>query len=320
MGKVANTIRDIFRLALLVTRKGSLRVPPPDYAGMRARILEEIPRTIFDPDIIRTNRRPTAIKAQLLSIPFIRLAAGNIAFIRNPEKSYAQYFVSHEKKLVYIRIFKCGSTSILKSFLPLVHQPFATYPLKTSSIDSVAHHLVQHTLPDFSGYTIFAVTRNPLERLVSAYLDVFNPPHQYPDTLFNIFRNCRTLKDVVMLLDRIPDRYRGPHFVSQTTILNSVKSQNVLRFNLDSAGRNTQLESFLNDYGMAMHLENRTASPYDFRSFYDAETLDLAYRIYKEDFEILGYRDAYIDLKKAFESGWHGKLSEASSGERPISS
>lgn len=318
MGKVANTLSEIFRLALLLARKGSLSTPP-DYSRMHASVLEKIPRSVFDLATVRKQSTYTAIKTRLISIPFVRLVAGNLAFINNPKRSYAQYFVSHDQKLIYVRIFKCGSTSILKSFLPLVHKPLENYPLQVSSVDSVAPHLVQHTLPDASDYVIFSVTRNPLERLVSAYLDVFNPPHQYPDILFNIFRSCKTFKDLVKLLDRIPDKYRGPHFVSQTRVLGTVKPQEVLLFSLDPQ-RYGQLESFLNEHGMTMQKENQSALSYDFRDFYDAESLDLAYRIYKEDFERLGYTKDYLDLKKALESGSHGKPSETSSAGRPTAS
>lgn len=320
MGKVDNTIGETLRFALLLARKGSLRITPPDYSRRHAHTLEEIPRSVFDPGAVLPNRRPDSIRTKLLSVPFIRLVAGNLTFLRNPEKSYAQFFVSDEQKLAYIRILKCGSTSVLRSFLPLVHKPFENYPLKASSIDSIAHYLVRHTLSDTSDYVIFSVTRNPLERLVSAYLDVFNPPHSYPEIPFNIFRSCRTFKDVVKLLDRIPDRYRGPHFVSQTRILGLLKGRDVLRFDLDASGQDTRLEHFLNAHGMAMHRENPYGTPYDFRTFYDTETLELAYRIYERDFEMLGYKRAYLDLKESLQSGWSGRLYEPTSTEGPTSS
>src|SRR5690606_31041916 len=134
LGKVDNTIGETLRFALLLARKGSLRITPPDYSRRHAHTLEEIPRSVFDPGAVLPNRRPDSIRTKLLSVPFIRLVAGNLTFLRNPEKSYAQFFVSDEQKLAYIRILKCGSTSVLRSFLPLVHKPFENYPLKASSI------------------------------------------------------------------------------------------------------------------------------------------------------------------------------------------
>ncbi|HEY4655220.1 MAG TPA: sulfotransferase family 2 domain-containing protein [Cyclobacteriaceae bacterium] len=297
---------DDLRFVFLLAKKGTLLGPSVDHEHLRRQSLREVPQEIFDPESFTQKSNYETFRSGLLAIPVIRSLVGNTAFLKSPDNAYRQFFISHQQRLVYLRIYKCGSTSVLKSFLPYVHEPLRGYALKAAQVDSLAHYLVSRSLPGAaSKYTCFTVTRNPLERLVSAYLDVFNDPAYRADFLFGVFRKSQTFKEVVKLLALVPDKYRGPHFVSQSRILTQAKGARPLVFNLGS--NNVALRTFLQQHGMQLAFENKSPVIYDHTEYYDPETLELAYRIYEQDFNTLGYASDFHNLKKIIGNGWNDK-------------
>lgn len=297
----------LFRFALLLVKKGTLLGSVVDYDRQRKDSLKDVPREIFDPESFTQKSLYKTFRSWLLTIPSIRTLVGNAAFLRDPDKSYRQYYVSHDRHLVYIRIFKCGSTSILKSLLPLVHTPFRDYAISSPQIDSMAHYLVSKSLPEgIDNFTVFAITRNPLERLVSAYLDLFSDPSNYNDFLFGIFRKSRTFKGVLKIIAVIPDKFRGSHLVSQSRILSQVGSSRLQVFRLKSDNDSIELNTFLKNHSMELYVENKSAVAYNYRDYYDRETLQLAYQIYEKDFKTLGYYSEFHELKGIIDSESHG--------------
>lgn len=235
------------------------------------------------------------LRSGLMKNPFLRYFLGNIAFLKNPRKSLLKYFVLEDKKLIYLRIFKNGSTSILKSILPELHKSLQGVNLSDKEIDLLGHRLEKNKLPrGHEDYTVFTVVRNPLERIVSAYLDVL-ADGDYDDFLFGIFRKNMSFKEVVMLLAKIPDHLRGPHFTSQYEIIKSTKSTSVVSFKLGS--ENEKLKEFLSSFSLSIAHNNKSKIEYDFRKYYDIETLELVYNIYREDFNMLDFKSEFNELK-----------------------
>lgn len=294
-------MRPMLRFASLLVRNGSLSGRSIDYEQRRIRNLREIPPDIFK---IESHGRKTAydkLRSRLLEVPVIRSLIGNLAFLKGPDKAYRQFFIAQHHGLVYIRMFKCGSTSVLKTLLPLIHPPLRNYTFNSGQIDSLAHYFVSRSIPvSADDFTFFAITRNPLERLVSAYLDLFGDPANTPDYLFGVFRKGQTFKEVVKILASIPDKYRGPHFVSQSRILNQVQNKKIATFKLIADNR--ELTSFLRQYSMRMSVENKSPVAYDYLEYYDPETLRLVYQIYEQDFNTLDYRSEFNEIKRIIDS------------------
>lgn len=233
---------------------------------------------------------------RLLKKPFLRYVLGNIAFLKNPEKSLLKYFILEEKKIIYLRMFKNGSTAILKSILPEIHKPLQNFLLNEKEIDSLGHRIERNVLPsNYNSYKIFAIVRNPLERIVSAYLDVLSDG-DYDDFLFGIFKKNMTFKEAVKLIHQIPDHLRGPHFTSQYEIIQRTGLKNIVTFKLGI--ENEKLKEFLASYNLSLTHANKSTLKYDYREHYDLETLELVYKIYGNDFIFFGYENEYNKLKE----------------------
>jgi Sulfotransferase family len=259
------------KFLFLLLRRGTLLNAPVDYEQLRKKSLADLPRHILPTELLSKKSSREIIRSKLLRYSILGSLIGTIAFLKNPDQVYRQFFISHHQKLIYVRIFKCGSISILKSLLPHIHGPLENFPLKDSQIDTLAHYFLRQSLPDdMDGYVIFGVTRNPLERLVSAYLDIFSKPETYNDFLFGIFRKKRSFKQVVEAMYCIPDKYRGPHFVTQSRVLAQVKRKKVLIFKLND--NHQTLTSFLLRYNLSLVYQNKSRIAYNYKDYYDNET------------------------------------------------
>jgi hypothetical protein len=269
-----------------------------NHEGNRRANLESLPAEALPLGVNRQSWNRQMLN-RLLNVRLMRFLLGNIAFLKNPRKSYRKYFVCDEKRILYLRIFKCGSTSMLRCLLPCIHKPLANLTLTDIQIDSIAHYLERNVLDGTEEYTSFTIIRNPLERLVSAYLDIFTH-HDYGDFLFGIFKKGMTFKELLQTLAIVPDHLRGPHFISQSAIIKYSGLTNIMCFKLRDD--NERLLNFLSRFDLQLGHSNKSVISYDFRNFYDAETLQLAFKIYKCDFTDLGYSLHYEELLTSFES------------------
>lgn len=285
MNRLSLTLRFISYLL----RHGSLKSKRKDYEKDRINSLGR-----FQNEIAETKNWYVTARSFFLKFDVLRAIIGNFAFILNHKKVYRKLFVVNNQKLIYLRIFKCGSTSILRSLLPKIKSQLNSQTITDAQIDSLAHYLqVNHPPKHFNQYTTFTIVRNPLERVVSAYLDVCSEGN-YDDFLFGIFRENMTFKELLLLLDKIPDHLRGPHFASQCTIIQSLSSNKIITFKLGD--ENNSLQSFLAKYHLNLPHSNKSPKVYDYKKYYDLESLELIKRIYYHDFVQLGFEKQYNEL------------------------
>jgi hypothetical protein len=291
-------IADNLRFFLLLVRRGSMANRDVNHERERRENLERLPIQII-PAGNRKHNFQKKILHRLLKARWMRFLLGNIAFLKNPERSYRRFFVCNDKKLIYLRIFKCGSTSVLRNLLPCIHKPLYNFSLTDKQIDAIAHYLERNHLHNLREYTSFTIVRNPLERVVSAYVDIFTN-HDYGDFLCGIFKKGMTFKEVVKTLALVPDRFRGPHFASQNAIIYYSGIKNLTCFKLREDSE--KLKAFLSKFDLQFDHANKAITQYDFRNFYDVETLQLVYEIYKFDFTNLGYTQQYEELLASIKS------------------
>jgi chondroitin 4-sulfotransferase 11 len=218
-----------------------------------------------------------------------------------------EYFVVKSKKLVYIVNSKAACSSIKRA---LIESDF-------SEELEVNHYSDIHKASLKFGYTknkmsknemeyyVFTFVRNPFKRIVSLYVNKFEDREkivesgyfQYKNYMGGIIDQNITFNSFVKIVSNIPDKFSERHFISQSFYLDRSPKK------LDFIGK---LENFHEDYGVickTFGIENNITNSnrslnYDYKDYFNIETLDLVYRRYKNDVIGFGYENEYKELKK----------------------
>lgn len=252
---------------------------------------------------------------------------------------YRMFFIDHGNKLVYVENPKAASRSILesmgtahiagihvacsvpkphlaialpcyKSWIPHIFV-FSKWRLSHETRDYVTKHETEH-------YTFFTFVRNPFDRLVSGYTNkiISNTPIKPPARA-----NVSTWHEFLELTDnedphspRVFARFVKKYIATYSTNELDVhfKPQHILTEDnvnrpLDFVGH---LEHFDEDWQyLAQRFSlpqrtvthaNQTTHRNTYETYFDnIETIELVYRIYKEDIERYGYTEAYATLTSA---------------------
>lgn len=283
-----------FQFFRFLISHGSFKSRNLNYEQTRLDVLKGLPLDRPTEHVLKKSPY-IKLRSAIIRISIVRPIIANLAFILNHKKIYRKLFIWEGEKLIYLRIFKCGSTSILRSLLPAINNSLKGHSITDTQIDAIAHYLEKHRASHpIERYKVFTVTRNPLERIVSGYLDIFKDGN-YDDFLFCIFKKNMTFKETLEVIEKIPDYLRGPHFTSQHYIIKTITAGGVMQFKLGS--ENGKLQEFLAGFSLRLNHSNKSLTPYDYRDYYDLEILELVYRIYKNDFIQLGFLDAYEEVK-----------------------
>jgi len=293
VGKLMRKVKAYWRFFILLIKHGSLKTKRIDYAQNRWNHLKDLPKEILPQKRTNEENTFTRIKTLLLEFHLTRPFVTNFAFIKNYKKSYTKLFIDEDSRLIYLRIFKCGSTSILKDLLPKIHKPLNNFSITDKQIDALADYFEINKLKrNYDNYRSFTIVRDPLERVVSAYLDIFERGN-YDDFLFSVFKEGIRFKEMLFILKDIPDYLRGPHLASQTTIIRSAGVKNLEIFKLTGDDR---LRPFLNRYKLSIAHLNKFSKPYNYLNYYDSETLSLVHSIYSDDFYTLGFHENFLKI------------------------
>jgi len=287
-----NTLRFI----LYLFRNGSFTVRTENFDDYHDDILS--PLTFYKDK--RANNLYRRVRKKLLKNRYTGALIGNLAYIRQSGKNQRQYFFIGSLKLCYIRIFKSASTSVLREILPLIDTSIEREILTDLQTDILANSYYRSDIgKNHLQYEYFTIVRNPFHRLVSVYLDLFNPKNNifpYQSYLFGIFKSEMSFAAFVRALSVIPEHLLSLHFVPQYTVIQQA-SRPVKFFRIEHDKH--ALTNFLNTYSIYIKHQNKNERPYDYRDFYTAELLELAYRRYQHDVEKLGYREEYEELLQA---------------------
>lgn len=277
----------------LVFRQGSLRVRRVDFHESRAQALAGL-------DVVnQRSTHYTLLRRWLMKWAPLYFLLHNATTLKNRHRVLKQYFISPGDRLVFIRIFKNASTSVLKGLLPRLDSRLVNQALTSDQVDAIAQAFSAPRLTEAqTHYTCFAIVRDPFRRLVSAYRDVFDAKASvfaYEGYLFGIFRREMDFPAFVRTLHQLPDVLRGPHFVSQSRILSYVK--NVIVYRLETDGQ--ALAEFLGTYKIPLVHENASADAYDYRAYYDRETIERVSQIYRDDILAYGYESAADEIRRS---------------------
>jgi hypothetical protein len=282
-----------FRFFFYLLRHGSLLNKPVNF---RLRQKEAIKTIVF-----LKPRRESAysqLRNRLANTKIIGSLIGNLAYFKSVNQINKNYFMVPSLKIGYIRILKSASTSILKELLPLIDERLKKQILTDKQVDNLAAFYSQHNIKLYQNqYQLFTIVRNPFQRLVSVYLDLFNT-NDYGFVLgtylFGIFKPTMTFSQFVQTLILIPDKLKEPHFTGQYRTVSECGGVNRIKcFRLEKDHQ--QIIDFLQPLGIRFEHRNK-GSDYDYRSFYSLKTANHAFNLYKHDIEIFGYEEEYKSL------------------------
>lgn len=277
------------KFILLLFKRGSLHHEPIDFEENRRKILHGI---------------STGAEIKVIDIPknkTLYTVKSNIAYLFHARKMNTMFFVSAEKQLIYVRLLKSASTSVLKEFIPLVDPRFTGINLTNDQIDALSFHYVKKKLSEVElPYQKFAVIRNPFQRIVSVYLDLFDPDalyFSYGSYWFGILKPGMSFHDFIDVISTVPDFLKGPHFSPQHYILSKgIGLYNVKWFRLEKDI--DALKQFLLQYDITLPYLNKQKSTYDYGTFYNESTLSKVYFMYEKDVHTFDYLKEYQTLKK----------------------
>lgn len=269
-----------------LVRHGSLFSSPVNFTQRRVEILKALP--------LKRYQKPTPyspIREWVVQTRFLGVIIENIAYLRRIDRMHKNFFFVDSLKIGYARILKSASTSVLKELLPLMDERLKDFNLNDNQVDQLAaSYVVHHAKGEKSNYPIFTIVRNPFHRLVSVYLDIFNSNNQefvFRTYLFGLLKQDMSFHEFVKTLTLIPSKLRSPHFAGQTEIISVCGGLNQINFFRLEKDQD-QLKNFLLKFNIHIGHNNR-GREYDYRTYYDRETLKLVHEMYMSDIEELGY-------------------------------
>lgn len=196
--------------------------------------------------------------------------------------------ILEDKKLIFVHIPKTGGTSIMKALRP--------YGLKGSGHIQLSRELSVHKIgrPKRARYTVFCVSRNPWDLVVSNYsyikmeksywhsLDGTTNYGVHPD--YEFVKDLSFKEFVYALKDKkIKSKYNT---LPQTYWINR-KVDKVLRFE----NLNEDFKALCKEVGLDKvelpHLNKSTHKSY--KDFYDDELIEIVRKLYHKDIETFGY-------------------------------
>ena len=287
----------LVRFLLLLIRQGSFRLKRIDFDDARNRILD----SALLPVPVPAKRKDSALKTFLVGTSLGYSLLANLAYLKNARRMNAMYFISDSHQVIYIRMLKCASTSMLREFLRLVDNRLSDSHFSDEQLDVVSFYYEKKVIRKGQDrYKKFALVRDPFQRIVSVYLDLFDPAaatFTYSAYWFGILKANMSFKEFIKTIDQVPMSLLGPHFSPQSYILKMASAvEDIVVFRLEKD--EDSLEKFLQPYGMCLPHLNKHPTSYDYRSYYDAETLAIVERLYGGDVKQFGYEDDYKLLQQ----------------------
>ena len=281
----------LLQFIFLLIRRGSLHQKPVDFESNRKALINSLQ---LGDNIPIVAERPGL--RRLWKIPGLYSIMASLSYFRDRHKMNKMYYVAHSHKVIYVRILKAGGTSVLAEFAKLMNSKLIDKVLSDEQVDALGYYLRTTNLPA-GGYKKFAIVRDPYQRIVSVYLDLFDkssPVFPYASYWFGILDQNMSFKDFIKVISQIPTSLLGPHFSPQHWTLKEMSDVKVFRIERDKE----ELADFLLGYGIELQHRNKSKTEYDYRTYYDKETLALVRKLYAGDVERFGYVIEEANLKK----------------------
>jgi len=221
---------------------------------------------------------------------------GQFAFLLKSNKYQHGHLMHANGKMAYVRIPKAGNTSMAFSILQSRFPYLDEQVLGTAGINYLTDYFLEkESRPE----EIFAVVRNPFARIVSVYRDFLEQDQGrnfYGDYLFGFIRKPLSFPEFVARIALIPDRLKDQHLKPQYTFLNWYKSQGI-QTHIFQLEKPAVVAEFLGARGMKLNRLNSTGNAYDYRQYYDEQSLSDVQKMYRQDLKEFGYEQSCLELK-----------------------
>jgi hypothetical protein len=241
------------------------------------------------------------LKKRLLKNPYLRSWFAQAAFFRSTRNIQGSHLPVPSLNLSYIRIPRAASTTLCYAMLHARFPELIHHPMSSEKINFLADVTMEKQAPAGGKEpTFFTVVRNPFARIVSVYrnfLERASGPSIYEDYLFGVLTKDLSFKDFVTILEMIPDSLKDQHLKPQECFLRFYR-QNQLVVKILALERPEAIASFLSSYNIPFGYHNRSGEDYDYRTYYDRETLRRVYSLYRADVGLFGYQQLYEELEK----------------------
>jgi hypothetical protein len=287
-------------LAMRIIRHGRLRHSGYDFNQLRTESLTKLSEFLHT--CPGSNlRKPTFWKSAFLKNAVLRNILAQGAFIKSCVQKKGGHLSVPSLTISYIRIPKAASTSLSLRMLEILHPTLQEKQLNPTQINHLTDMFLHSTVSQHeTSYLFFTVVRNPFARIVSVYRSFFEKPSEdfiYTDYLFGILKKNISFKEFVRRIVDIPDLLKDQHIKPQHIFLSYYKKNNIDVMILKLEDTQT-LQDFLANHALSLPKINSSTTAYDYRSYYDAETIDIVYKLYTEDLITFRYMTEYNDLKQ----------------------
>jgi hypothetical protein len=283
----------MLRFILYVVLHGKMFGRPVNFNAIEDEHLNGLPIPRQDATIYKKIRTKLALNA--LTGPLV----SNLVYLKHLQLQNKNLFFVDALQLGYLRILKSASTSMLRALLPLIDNKLQDHILTDKQVDLLASHYSNAEISrKHNGYHLFTIVRNPFQRLVSVYLDLFNPENLhfgYKVYLFGIFKRDMSFQDFVKVISIIPDKLRSGHLASQISVIEEcggLKKIKCYRIDKDRE----LLETFLKSQGLKINHSNKYKAHYDYRTYYDGKTAEAVYKLYHKDVIVFDYEKEFESL------------------------
>ncbi|MEX1239501.1 MAG: sulfotransferase family 2 domain-containing protein [Cyclobacteriaceae bacterium] len=288
-----NRLFRVAHLIRLILTEGKFRHSGHDFQNARSKALEGLTQFCPAPDGTIKNR-------PVLKNPFVRSWFGQAVFIKNALKRKGRHLSAPALNLCYIRNPKAASTALTYAMLSACHPELKDFALTPEKINFLADVTLNQQLSSAQReWVFFSVVRNPFARIVSVYREFFERRHDhflYEDYLFGILREDHSFRQFLHILQVIPDRLKDQHLTPQYTLLTFYERQGV-QVKILKLEEPEAVHQFLYPYGLTLKAINKREA-YDYRTYFDKETLELVYRLYHKDIHHFGYEAVLLELKQ----------------------
>lgn len=293
----------LIRLVRFIIRKGKYHGTGVDHAQERRDALKDVLE--FCPARWVGMRMMSAAPKRTYHHSFVKTIVAELAFLGSRLRSEGGHLSVPRLNLNYVRIPKAASTAMSSAVLHARYPGLKVYSLSAKKINYLADANLQTTITDENmKATFFTLVRNPFARIVSVYREYFEGKPEdfiYEDYLFGIFRHAVSFAEFVRTLHLIPDLLKDQHVKPQHLFLEYYHRKNI-QVKIFSLEQPAAWKDFLAAYSLRVEVIHASAIPYDYRLYFDKETLEIARDIYHDDVALFGYDGVYAELLQLVQS------------------
>ena len=291
MGELMNYAR----LLKLMIRDGRVRPVGIDFVKRRFEAVQDLVNFLPSATDLQKHQKTDSAWRNLV---------GHAAFVRRSLNRKGGHLTVSNLKLAYIRIPKAASTALSWAMLCARYPDLKEYSLSEEKINFLTDGNLSLDLTASERQAVFfTAVRNPFSRIVSVYRQFFETPSPfflYDDYLFGILSKSLSFGKFVKAIQSIPDALKDQHFLPQHRFISFYLSRNlnVRTFKLEEPAA---LDAFLSSRHLTLSKMNQSES-YDYRAYYDRDSLERVYLIYENDITAFGYEGEWEALRRSVEA------------------